>query len=241
MGIHTDSVNVAQPAYYKALSELLASRPVNEWKQKVKYDYIAANAGLLGKAFADEKFDFEKLFSGAKKQPERWKKMVELADDGLKDPFGQLFVKKYFPAEAKQRMDELVNNLQAAFRNRISHLDWMSDTTKQKAQEKLSAFLKKIGYPDKWRDYSDVAISRADFYANMKSIARHNYRVNIDKIGKPVDKTEWGMTPPTVNAYYNPTFNEIVFPAGILQFPFLTCMRMTPSTTALSAWASAMK
>ncbi len=220
MGIKTDSVNVSQPGYYAALSSLLASKPIDTWKQKVMFDYIASKASLLSKAFRDERFEFNKLFSGAKAQPERWKRMVSMTDNGLKDPLGQLFVQKYFPAEAKQRMDELVNNLQVAFKARIAKLDWMSDTTKQKAQEKLAAFLKKIGYPSKWKNYSDVTISRDNFYENNRSIAMHDYKENIDKIGKPVDKTEWGMTPPTVNAYYNPTFNEIVFPAGILQHPF---------------------
>jgi putative endopeptidase len=220
MGIRTDSVNVAQPGYYTALSTLLASQPIDAWKAKVKFDYISSNANLLSKAFRDERFAFGKLFSGAKAQPERWKRMVNMTDNGLKDLLGQLFVERYFPAEAKQRMDELVNNLQTAFKARIAKLDWMSDTTKQRAQEKLAAFLKKIGYPSKWKSYEDVEISRDQFYANNRSIAKHDYKENISKIGKPVDKTEWGMTPPTVNAYYNPTFNEIVFPAGILQSPF---------------------
>ena len=220
MGIQTDSINVAQPAYYKTLSALLASQPIEVWKSKVKFDYISSNASLLSKAFVDERFSFNKLFSGAKTQEDRWKKMVSRTDDGLKDLLGQIFVQKYFPAEAKKRMDELVNNLQIAFDKRIAQLDWMSDTTKQKAKEKLAAIMKKIGYPDKWKSYDDVNISRNDFYGNMRSIAKHDYKESIAKIGKPVDKTEWGMTAPTVNAYYNPTFNEIVFPAGILQFPF---------------------
>lgn len=220
MGIQTDSINVAQPAYYKTLSTLLASQPIDVWKSKVKFDYISSNASLLSKAFVDERFAFNKLFSGAKTQEDRWKKMVSRTDDGLKDLLGQIFVQKYFPAEAKKRMDELVNNLQIAFDKRIAQLDWMSDTTKQKAKEKLAAIMKKIGYPDKWRSYDDVKISRSDFYGNMRSIAKHDYKESIAKIGKSVDKTEWQMTAPTVNAYYNPTFNEIVFPAGILQFPF---------------------
>lgn len=220
MGIQTDSVNVAQPAYYKTLSALLASQPIEVWKSKVKFDYISSNASLLSKAFVDERFAFNRLFSGAKTQEDRWKKMVSRTDDGLKDLLGQIFVQKYFPAEAKKRMDELVNNLQIAFDKRISQLDWMSDTTKHKAKEKLSAIMKKIGYPDQWKSYDDVNITRNDFYGNMRSIAKHDYKESIAKIGKPVDKTEWGMTAPTVNAYYNPTFNEIVFPAGILQFPF---------------------
>ncbi|MEN9686505.1 MAG: hypothetical protein RLZZ28_2291, partial [Bacteroidota bacterium] len=220
MGIHADSINVSQPKYYQALSSLLVSQPIEVWKQKVKFDYISANASLLTRAFLEERFSFNKLFSGAKTRPDRWKKMVNMTDNGLKDLLGQVYVKKYFPPEAKQRMDELVNNLQAAFKVRIAKLDWMSDTTKQKAQEKLAAFLKKIGYPSRWKNYDDVTISRNQFYANMRNIARHDFLENIAKIGKPVDKTEWGMTAPTVNAYYNPTFNEIVFPAGMLQFPF---------------------
>ncbi|NCT94141.1 MAG: M13 family metallopeptidase [Chitinophagaceae bacterium] len=220
MGIQTDSVNVSQPAYYKALGALLASEPIEAWKAKARFDYIASNASLLSKAFVDERFSFNQLFSGAKTQEDRWKKMVNRTDNGLKDLLGQIFVEQYFPPEAKQRMDALVNNLQVAFRKRIAQLDWMSDTTKQKAQEKLDAFLKKIGYPSKWRSYDDVQISRTDFYGNMRAIAKHDYAESIAKIGKAVDKTEWMMTAPTVNAYYNPLFNEIVFPAGILQFPF---------------------
>ena len=220
MGAPLDSVNVAQPKYYQALSTLLASQPIQSWKNKVKFDYISSNASFLNKAFVDERFAFNKLFSGARVQPERWKKIASLADGGLKDPFGELFAKKYFPPEAKQRMDELVNNLQTAFKARIAKLDWMGDSTKQKATEKLAAFLKKIGYPEKWKSYEDVEISRDNFFGNMKSIAKHNMHENMAKIGKPVDKTEWQMTVPEVNAYYNPTYNEIVFPAGILQFPF---------------------
>jgi putative endopeptidase len=220
MGAPLDSVNVAQPKYYQALSALLASQPIQSWKNKVKFDYISSNASFLNKAFVDERFAFNKLFSGAKAQPERWKKIASLADGGLKDPFGELFAKKYFPPEAKQRMDELVNNLQTAFKARIAKLDWMGDSTKQKATEKLAAFLKKIGYPEKWKSYEDVEISRDNFFGNMKSIAKHNMHESMAKIGKAVDKTEWQMTVPEVNAYYNPTYNEIVFPAGILQFPF---------------------
>lgn len=220
MGIQTDSINVSQPKYYQALSKLLASESIDAWKAKVRYDYISSNASLLSKAFRDERFEFNKIFSGASKQPERWKRMVDMTDGSLRDLLGEVFVKKYFPPAAKQRMDELVSNLQKAFSKRINALDWMSDSTKQRAQEKLNAFIRKIGYPDKWKSFDDVEISRDNFYGNMRSVAKHDWKEMIGKIGKPVDKTEWGMTAPTVNAYYNPTFNEIVFPAGILQFPF---------------------
>lgn len=218
--IKTDSINVAQPAYYKTLSSLLASQPIDVWKTKVKYDYISKNAALLSKAFVDARFNFNKILSGQKKQSDRWKTMVNSVDGNLGELLGQLYVKKYFTPEAKQRMDELVNNLQKAFEARINKLDWMSDSTKAKAQKKLSAFLKKIGYPGKWKTYDDVTIDRSNYFANAQAVKMHEFNEMIAKVDKPVDRTEWGMTPPTVNAYYNPANNEIVFPAGILQFPF---------------------
>lgn len=222
MGIKTDSINVSQPAYYTALGKLMASEPIEVWKQKAAYDYISNNARYLSKAFRDARFEFGKVFSGLTVQPPRWKTMVQRSDEGMKDLLGQLYVEKYFPPAAKKRMDELVNNLQIAFQKRIAGLDWMSDTTKAQAQIKLRAFIKKIGYPDTWKSYSDVTIARNTFFENSRSIQQHDFAENIAKIGKPVDKTEWGMTAPTVNAYYNPTFNEIVFPAGILQQPFFS-------------------
>ena len=218
--IKTDSVNVAQPAYYKSLSALLKSQSIDVWRTKVKFDYISKNAALLSKSFVDARFNFNKILSGQKKQSDRWKTMVNSVDGNLGELLGQLYVKKYFTPEAKQRMDELVNNLQKAFEERINKLDWMSDSTKAKAQKKLSAFLKKIGYPGKWKNYDDVTIDRANYFANAKAVRMHEFNEMIAKVDKPVDRTEWGMTPPTVNAYYNPANNEIVFPAGILQFPF---------------------
>ena len=222
MGIKTDSINVSQPAYYAALGKLMASEPIEIWKQKAAYDYISNNARYLSKAFRDARFEFGKVFSGLTEQPPRWKTMVQRSDEGMKDLLGQLYVEKYFPPAAKKRMDELVNNLQIAFQKRIAGLDWMSDTTKAQAQIKLRAFIKKIGYPDTWKSYNDVTIARNTFFENSRSIQQHDFAESIAKIGKPVDKTEWGMTAPTVNAYYNPTFNEIVFPAGILQQPFFS-------------------
>ena len=220
MGIKTDTVNVGQPEYFKALSALLASEPIGVWKDKVKFDYISGKATLLTKSFRDEDFRFAQIFSGDKNQKERWKIIVQNSDSRLRDVLGQLYVKKYFPAEAKKRMDELVNNLQKVFRARIAKLEWMSDSTKLRAQAKLDIILKKIGYADKWKSFDDVTISRDNFFENNHQLDRHDYSELIAKINKPVDKTEWGMTPSTVNAYYNPTYNEIVFPAGILQFPF---------------------
>jgi len=148
-----------------------------------------------------------------------WERMYQVVDGNIGEALGQLYVKKYFSEEAKQKMLDLVNNLQKAFENRITKLDWMSDSTKQKAIAKLHTFLKKIAFPDKWKDYSGITIQRDKFFENLISCGKNEYAKQSAKIGKPVDRTEWGMTPPTNNAYYNPTVNEIVFPAGILQFP----------------------
>jgi putative endopeptidase len=220
MNIHTDSVNVGQPGYYTALNKLLASQPIDAWKTKLKFDYISNNAPLLNKDFVRANFEFNRVFSGQKKESDRWKKMVNRVDGGMGELLGQSYVKKYFNDTAKKRMDELVSNLQKAFNQRIQKLEWMTDSTKERATAKLNSFLKKIGYPNKWKNYDDVNIDRNNFFANAKSVRRHNHKELMDKIDKPVDRMEWGMSPPTVNAYYNPTNNEIVFPAGILQFPF---------------------
>ncbi len=220
MKVKPDSINVSQPGYYAALNTLLTSQPIDAWKSKIKFGYISSNAPSLSKNFRDASFTFNKVFSGQKVESERWKKMVSRVDNGLGDLAGQLYVKKYFTDEAKTRMNELVENLQKAFAARILKNEWMSDTTKKRAIVKLNTFLKKIGYTSKWKNYDDVNINKDDFFGNVQSIRKHDLKESADKIGKDVDKTEWGMTPATVNAYYNATNNEIVFPAGILQFPF---------------------
>ena len=218
--IKPDSLVIGQPEYYKSLSELISSKPINQWKTKLKFDYLSSNASLLSKEFQNANFEFEKVFSGQKTKSKRWKKMVKVVDNGLGDLLGQLYVKKHFNDTAKKKMDELVNNLQKAFNLRIQNLDWMSDATKINATKKLNSFLKKIGYPSVWKNFDDVIINRNDFFGNSKAVSLHEQKVMLAKIGNPVDRMEWGMTAPTVNAYYNPTNNEIVFPAGILQFPF---------------------
>ena len=221
MMINTDTVLVGQPKYYRALNTLLKTQLVDVWKNKLKFKALSDAAPALSKTFRDARFEFYgKTLSGQKEQEERWKKMVETVDGGLGELLGQLYSEKYFKPEAKERMLTLVNNLQSVYRSRIENLDWMSAETKQRALAKLAAFTKKIGYPDTWKKYDDVTIDSGSYYKNLQSIARHDYKEMIDKLGKPVDRAEWGMTPPTVNAYYNPSFNEIVFPAGILQFPF---------------------
>jgi len=221
LGLKIDTVLVGQPKYYIALDGLLKYTPIQVWKDKATFAEISGSASLLSKPFRTANFDFyNKVLYGQKVPRERWKTMAETVDGGLGELLGQLYVEKYFTPEAKKRMLDLVNNLQSVYRQRIQNLDWMSPATKKKALEKLDAFTKKIGYPNKWKNYDDVTIDKNSFYANEESISKHDYNEMIKKVGKPVDKTEWGMTPPTVNAYYNPTFNEIVFPAGILQPPF---------------------
>ncbi|MEJ6982030.1 M13 family metallopeptidase [Pedobacter sp. P351] len=219
--LETDTILVGQPEYYKSLSSLLKTQPLEIWKNKIKFEALNSSASVLSKDFRDARFNFYgKVLNGQKQQQERWKQMVNKTDAGLGELLGQLYVERYFPSDAKERMMALVNNLQKVYKSRIENLDWMSAETKQRALEKLNTFVKKIGYPDKWKKYDDVEIGRNTFYENLKSIERHDYKEMADKLGKPVDKLEWFMSPPTVNAYYNPAFNEIVFPAGILQFPF---------------------
>ncbi|MCX2494214.1 M13 family metallopeptidase [Pedobacter sp. PF22-3] len=221
LGASTDTVIVRQPKYYQTLSALIKSQPIEIWKEKLKFDALNSSANAFTKKFRDAKFDFfSKTLYGQQAPTERWKAIVNATDGHLGELLGQLYAEKYFKPEAKERMLTLVNNLQKVYAERIQKVDWMTPDTKKKALEKLNAFIKKIGYPDKWKKYDDVEVSKNTYYANLQSANKHAYKEMMGKLGKDVDKTEWGMTPPTVNAYYNPSFNEIVFPAGILQFPF---------------------
>ncbi len=220
MGATTDSIDVAQPAYYEKLNTLLTTIPLADWKTYLKVSTVQTYAYALSKPFADALFAFNKVLSGQAVQKTRMQEMTENVDAYLGEALGQLYVKRYFNEDAKKRVLDLVNNLQKAFENRINHVDWMSDSTKQKAKEKLYAITKKIGYPDKWRDYGKVEIVRTKYFENLQSLNQNDYRFKLAKLNKPVDKSEWGATPSTVTAYYNPSFNEIVFPAGILQFPY---------------------
>ncbi len=221
LDVKTDTILVQQPKFYLALNNLLKSQSLDSWKTKLKADLANASATALSKGFREAKFElFGKTLNGQKQEKERWKLMVSSADENLGEIVGKLYVDEYFKPEAKKRMLELVDNLQKVYKNRIEKLDWMTPETKKKAIEKLEAFTKKIGYPEKWKDYSDVEVAKDTYYANLQSAAKHAYKEMVGKIGKPVDKAEWLMTTPTVNAYYNPPYNEIVFPAGILQFPF---------------------
>lgn len=219
--LKVDTVLVAQPRYYRTLAGLLKSQPLSLWKEKLRFEALKSAAPALSQPFRQAHFNFYvKTLTGQKEQQERWKQMVTQTDQNLGDLLGKLYVEKHFPADAKERMMTLVNNLQKVYEARIENLEWMSAETKKRALEKLNTFVKKIGYTDKWKNYDDVEIVRGKYYENLQSAARHNYKEMVGKMGKPVDRDEWFMTPSTVNAYYNPPFNEIVFPAGILQFPF---------------------
>lgn len=220
LGITADTILVGQPEYYTGLFDALNKLPLDDWKSYLTFHLVDNYASVLPDTLQSARFAYAHLLSGQQKMQERWKRACGLVDGYLGDALGQLYVQKYFPPEAKQRMLELVNNLQATYAEHIQSLDWMSDSTKKKALVKLHAITKKIGYPDKWKDYSTIAIVRADAVNNTRQCGNWQFQRDLKKIGKPVDRSEWYMTPPTVDAYYNPTSNDINFPAGILQPPF---------------------
>lgn len=223
LGVETDTVIVGQPGYYKALSELVYSEPVETWKDALSYWVIRVNASALSSPFVANQFDFYgRTLRGQEEMKPRWKRLTYVCDDQLGDALGQLYVDKFFPPEAKERMDELVDNLLVSYEQRIGKAEWMTDSTKKKALEKLQAITRKIGYPNKWDTYEGIIIEPDTYLANLVNTRQYAYNKMIDKLGKPVDKDIWVMTPPTVNAYYSPVRNEIVFPAGILQPPFFS-------------------
>jgi putative endopeptidase len=216
----TDSVLTNNPNFLKTADTLLKEIPLASWKSYLRWTVIRTTSNYLSSPFVNANFEMAKVQTGQKEQTPRWQRMSTLIDGQLGDFVGQLYAEKYFTAEAKTRMLALVNNLQTTFAERIKRLDWMSDETKTKALEKLNAMVKKIGYPDKWKTYEGVTVSKNDFLGNAKSVATWQYNQSVSRMGKPVDRTEMGMTPPTVNAQYSPSNNDITFPAGILQFPF---------------------
>ena len=214
-------INVHQPEFFKAANELFKSTPIDDWKAYLRWQLISATGSYLSNDFVDEEFDFnERTLRGTQQNKPRWKRVITSEDDEIGEALGKLYVGFYFPPEAKARALELVNNLKEALADRIKTLDWMDETTKKEALKKLAAMNVKIGYPDKWLDYSLLQIDRGPYVLNAVRAGKFEADRDLEKIGKPVDRTDWGMTPPTVNAYYNPNMNEIVFPAGILQPPF---------------------
>lgn len=215
-----DSLLVNNPDFFKKEAALLSKHSYEEWKVYLKWNILKETADLLDEDFVKANFAFTKALTGQKEITPRWQRSYQLIDRGLGDLLGQLYVEKYFTPEAKERMDKLVKNLSETFASRIENLDWMSAETKEKALEKLHAFTPKIGYTDKWKTYDSLEIKEDDFFGNVIRSREWAYQDMVNQFGKPVDRTRWGMTPPTVNAYYNAVNNEIAFPAGILQFPF---------------------
>ncbi|MBK6988057.1 MAG: M13 family metallopeptidase [Bacteroidetes bacterium] len=216
-----DYLVLGQPEFMKELENQVKTNSVDDWKIYLKWNVLNLAGNVLSSDFVNEDFNFNnKILSGQKEIQSRWKRMIQMTDGTVGDALGQLYVAKYFPPDAKKKADELVSNLIAVYNERIDKLDWMSAETKVKAKEKLNAITRKIGYPDKWKDYAGLEITRNSFFKNLMNATAWDYNYAISQIGKPVDRTKWGMTPPTVNAYYNPSMNEIVFPAGILQPPF---------------------
>ncbi len=214
-------VIVGQPEFLTRLNEMVTSVPLADWKTYLRWHVVHSMAPYLSSKFENEDFRFESgVLRGVKQQQPRWKRAVTAIDQMMGEALGRLYVEKYFKPAAKERMDELVRNLIAAYRERLQSRDWMGPETKKHALEKLAAITPKIGYPDKWRDYSALEIRDDSYAENVMRAEAFEVHYRLSKLGKPVDRTEWGMTPPTVNAYYNPSMNEIVFPAGILQPPF---------------------
>jgi len=212
---------VTQVDYTKSLNNLIKNTPIDTWKTYLKWGVINGSAGLLTTALDKQNFEFYgKNLYGTESQQEDWKRAVEMVNGGLGEVVGKVYVKKHFSPEAKERMTQMVKNLLKAYAESIKTLDWMSAATKKEALKKVDNFMIKIGYPDKWRDYSALKIVKNDLYGNATRATEFEYNRNLAKLGKPVDRAEWGMNPQTVNAYYNPSLNEIVFPAAILKPPF---------------------
>ena len=219
------AVVVSQPTYITAFGGALKSASIDDWKVYAKWQVLSAAAPYLSKKIDDENFNFySKTLRGIQEQEPRWKRAVQNIDGLMGEAVGKIYVQKYFPPENKARMETLVQNLLKAYDQSIQNLDWMSAETKKAAKEKLAKFTYKIGYPDKWRDYSTLTIQADDLLGNVAGALEFEYNRQLNKLGKPIDRTEWGMTPQTVNAYYNPVMNEIVFPAAILQPPFFNAV-----------------
>jgi endothelin-converting enzyme/putative endopeptidase len=213
-------VNVSNPDFFEQVNALIESEPLADWKTYVSWQLLDGTAPWLSQPFVEANFKMEQALNGQKEIKPRWKRCVDAVDNGIGEALGQRYVEQTFGAEGKQRMLKMVDALEKALSEDISNLAWMSEDTKKQAHVKLEAIRNKIGYPDVWRDYSSLKIERGDLVGNFLRAKEFEARRNINKVGKPLDRNEWGMTPPTVNAYYSAARNEIVFPAGILQAPF---------------------
>ncbi|MBT43783.1 MAG: peptidase M13 [Idiomarina sp.] len=216
-----DNMVIRQPSYFEDFGAMFTDVELQAWKDYLSFRMVNDAATILSEEFGERRFAFYgSTLRGIPEQEPRWKRGVDATNSILGEVLGQVYVKEYFPPEAKQKMEVLIENLREAYGDSIRNLEWMTEDTKQKALEKLAKFDPKVGYPNEWRDYSDLQISATDLVGNYKAYAEFNYQEEIEKIGGPVDEEDWGMTPQTVNAYYSPVRNEIVFPAGILQPPF---------------------
>jgi len=214
-------VNLSEPRYFATFTKELASAPLETWKTYLKWRLLSSKANQLPKAYEDAWFEFnQKVLSGVKEPLPRWERCTELADRTLGDALGEVFVRRFFPPAAKKRMDELVATMRVTLGEELARANWLSPETKKQALAKLDKIAPKIGYPSKWKDYSSIEVTPGKLLENVQAANLWQMKQQIDKLGKPVDRTEWHMTPPTVNAYYSPQMNEIVFPAGILQPPF---------------------
>ncbi len=217
----TDYVIVGQPKFIAGLNQLLTGRSIDDWKTYLRYRLLISAAPALASPFEAEQFRFySTVLRGTPQMEPRWQRAARSTDGALGEALGQLYVARHYPPEAKARMDEMITNIKAVMRDRLTTLEWMSPATREKAQAKFARFVARIGYTEKWRDYSTVSITRDSYFANLRAAVQFEVQRNNNKLGLPVDKSEWGMTPPTVNAYFQPTANQIVFPAGILQPPF---------------------
>jgi putative endopeptidase len=215
------AVDITAPKFFEAVNEQLKDTSLEDWKVYLRWQLLNLAAPWLSQPFVDENFDFNgRTLQGTKELLPRWKRCVTATDHQLGEALGEIYVQKYFPPQAKARALEMVNELTSALRDDLKTLTWMGPATRKQALEKLSSFTRKIGYPDKWRDYSAFTVDRGPLVLNQMRGSQFEFKRDLDKIGKPVDRTQWDMTPPTVNAYYDPEMNEIVFPAGILQPPF---------------------
>ncbi|MGM0530156.1 MAG: M13 family metallopeptidase [Bacteroidota bacterium] len=216
-----DSMNVRQPEFFKKVNSMIENVSLDTWKTYLRWNLLNSTATYLTPDFVTANFEFYgKTMQGQEEMKPRWRRVLDVTNSALSHPIGKKFVEEHFPPEAKDRMLTLVDNLQEAFAHRIERLEWMSEETKDKALEKLSVMNVKIGYPDEWRDFSDLKIDAPSYVENVLASKRFNKQYQLDKIGEPVDEDEWFMPPQTVNAYYSPSMNEICFPAGILQPPF---------------------
>ena len=216
-----DFVDVSSPYFFETMSEQLQNTPLDTWKTYLRWHLLNSTAAYLSQPFVDEDFNFKgRILQGTKELLPRWKRCVTATDRQLGEGLGRIYAEKYFPPQAKARALDMVNHLTEALRDDLKTLPWMGPATKKQALAKLATFTRKIGYPDKWRDYSAYTVDRGPYVLDQMRGAQFEFKRDLNKIGKPVDRTEWDMTPPTVNAYYNPELNEIVFPAGILQPPF---------------------